>query len=173
MTSDAQPTGADAQPAVTFRTPTLDDGAAMWRIARDSQVLDVNTSYAYLLMARDFGAHSAVAEVGGEVVGYCMSYLRPQDPNTVFVWQIAVDASQRGRGLAGRLLDAVVDATGARALESTVTTDNDASNALFARFAERRGATETVTEFITRDHFPPDDVHDAELLHRIEPLTPA
>ena len=67
----------------------------------------------------------------------------------------------------------MVDATGARALESTVTTDNDASNALFARFAERRGATETVTEFITRDHFPPDDVHDAELLHRIEPLTPA
>mgnify|MGYP002651547875 CR=1 FL=1 len=67
MTSDAQPTGADAQPAVTFRAATLDDGAAMWRIARDSQVLDVNTSYAYLLMARDFGAHSAVAEMGGEV----------------------------------------------------------------------------------------------------------
>ena len=104
---------AGDSPGLQIRPPSLADGAAMWRIARDSQVLDVNTSYAYLLMARDFGAHSAVAEVGGEVVGYCMSYLRPQDPDTVFVWQIAVDASQRGRGLAGRLLDAVVDATGA------------------------------------------------------------
>ncbi|WP_374929020.1 diaminobutyrate acetyltransferase [Kytococcus sedentarius] len=155
---------------VTLRAATLDDGAAMWRIARDSQVLDLNTSYAYLIMARDFGAHSAVAEVDGEVVGYCMSYLRPQAPDTVFVWQIAVDSSQRGRGLAGRLLDQVVETTGASALESTVTADNDASNALFAGFAARRGATETITEFITGDHFPIDDVHDAELLHRIEPL---
>ena len=57
MTSDAQPTGADAQPAVIFRAATLDDGAAMWRIARDSRVLDLNTSYAYLIMARDFGEH--------------------------------------------------------------------------------------------------------------------
>ncbi|SNC62163.1 L-2,4-diaminobutyric acid acetyltransferase [Kytococcus aerolatus] len=154
----------------TFRRATLADGAAMWRIARDSRVLDLNTSYAYLIMARDFGEHSSVVEVDGEVVGFCMSYLRPADPSTLFVWQIAVDSSQRGKGLAGRLLEETVRATGATALESTVTADNDASNALFAGFAARSGATETITEFITPDHFPADDVHGAELLHRIEPL---
>ncbi|WP_462417097.1 diaminobutyrate acetyltransferase [Kytococcus sp. Marseille-QA3725] len=155
---------------VVLRRATLDDGAAMWRIARDSRVLDLNTSYAYLIMARDFGQHSTVAELDGEVVGFCMSYLRPADPGTLFVWQIAVDEAARGLGLAGRMLQAGVEATGATALESTVTTDNDASNALFAGFARRNGATETITEFITPEHFPADDVHDAELLHRIEPL---
>ncbi|WP_238138114.1 diaminobutyrate acetyltransferase [Kytococcus schroeteri] len=156
-----------------LRRPTMDDGAAMWRIARDSGVLDLNTSYAYLLMAHDFGATSTVAEADGQVVGYVMSYLRPAAPDTLFVWQVGVDASQRGQGVAGRMLQATVEATGATALETTVTADNDASNALFAGFARRHGATEEVTEFITPAHFPTDDVHDAELLHHIAPLDPA
>ncbi|MGY5138554.1 diaminobutyrate acetyltransferase, partial [Streptomyces nigrescens] len=37
-------------------TPRVEDGAAIWRIARDSKTLDLNSSYSYLLWCRDFAA---------------------------------------------------------------------------------------------------------------------
>lgn len=40
----------------------------MWRIARDSGVLDLNSSYAYLLWCTDFPSTSAVARVDGEPI---------------------------------------------------------------------------------------------------------
>src|SRR5690625_7094638 len=39
-----------------FRSPDLSDGGGMWRVARDSRTLDLNSSYTYLLFARDFAA---------------------------------------------------------------------------------------------------------------------
>jgi L-2,4-diaminobutyric acid acetyltransferase len=142
----------------------------MWRLARDSGTLDLNTSYAYLLLARDFAATSRLALRDGEGVGFVLGYLRPTAPQTLFVWQIAVDASQRGKRVAGRLLDSLLaDLPEVRALETTITEDNAASQRLFASFARRHGAGEDVTELITEEHFP-DAGHGAELLHTIGPL---
>ena len=59
-----------APDAVLFRSPQIDDGVRLWEIARDSKVLDLNSSYAYLLWCRDFSATSIVAEVDGRVVGF-------------------------------------------------------------------------------------------------------
>lgn len=76
----------------------------MWRIARDSQVLDLNASYAYVLWCRDFAGTSVVATVNGEVVGFVTGYRRPKQPATLMVWQVAVDeqlrtgTSRRSRG---------------------------------------------------------------------------
>lgn len=62
-------------------TPRVDDGAAIWRIARDSEVLDLNSSYSYLLWCRDFAATSVVARgADGEPVGFVTGYLRPEAP---------------------------------------------------------------------------------------------
>ncbi|MDX5310866.1 MAG: GNAT family N-acetyltransferase, partial [Rhodococcus sp. (in: high G+C Gram-positive bacteria)] len=82
----------------------------MWQIARDSKVLDVNSSYAYVLWCRDFAATSVVATAGDhEAVGFVSGYRRPEAPDTLFVWQVAVDQDQRGRGVAGRMLDSLWD----------------------------------------------------------------
>ena len=86
--------------------PDVVDGAALWRIAKDSAALDLNSSYSYLLWCRDFAGTSAVARgLDGRPVGFVTAYLRPDRPRTLLVWQVAVDASHRGRGLAARLLD--------------------------------------------------------------------
>src|SRR3954453_20075010 len=78
--------------------PEVADGAALWRIARDSEALDLNSSYSYLLWCRDFAATSAVARgADGNPVGFLTGYVRPEQPHTLFVWQVAVDAAQRGR----------------------------------------------------------------------------
>ncbi|WP_299299066.1 diaminobutyrate acetyltransferase [uncultured Brachybacterium sp.] len=153
-----------------FRPPTTEEGAAMWRIARDSGTLDLNTSYAYLLMARDFAATTRLAVREGEAVGFVLGYLRPSAPQTLFIWQIAVDESQRGQRLAARLLDALLaDLPQVATLETTITADNAASQRLFASFAERHGAEHAIESLFAEAHFP-DPGHGAELLHVISGL---
>jgi diaminobutyrate acetyltransferase len=142
----------------------------MWRIAADSKVLDVNSSYAYLLWCRDFAATSVVATVGGEVGGFVTGYLRPAQPDTVMVWQVAVDAEHRGRRLARRMLDDLADRLrdrGVRRMETTITADNEASIRLFTSFAEGRDAAIERAPGIPAGLFP--DGHDAEDLYRIGP----
>jgi L-2,4-diaminobutyric acid acetyltransferase len=151
--------------------PSTQDAAAIWRIARDSGKLDLNSSYAYVLWCHDFADTSAVARVGDRVVGFVIGYRRQAAPDTVVVWQIAVDAGQRGQGTAAALLDALVRETGATRIETTVTPDNDASNALFRSFADRWDARLRVVGEFAEDVFP--DTHETEVLYRIGPFEPA
>jgi L-2,4-diaminobutyric acid acetyltransferase len=155
-------------------TPRLEDGAAIWRIARDSQALDLNSSYSYLLWCRDFAATSVVARDGnGEPVGFITGYTRPQHPRTLLVWQVAVDQAQRGRGLAGAMLDAlasrVAQELGADRVETTVTPDNTPSNRLFTSFAERHGAAVEREVLFDGETFPGGG-HEPEVLYRIGPV---
>ncbi|WP_156760648.1 diaminobutyrate acetyltransferase [Microbacterium karelineae] len=167
---------ATAVARTTVRAPRMEDGAGMWRVARDSGTLDLNSSYAYALFARDFSATSRVAVAGGEVVGFVLGYRRPDDLSRLFIWQVAVDAAQRGRGVSGRMLDDLVGALRAADpsvgwLETTITDDNLASRGLFRSFAARWRATERIDPLFDAAHFP--DAHDAEPLHLIGPLDTA
>ena len=152
-------------------SPSTADGAAIWRIARDSGKLDLNSSYAYLMWCHDFADTSAVARVNNDVVGFVIGYRRPARPDTVVVWQIAVDSSQRGRGTAGALLDALVErlvTQGVRHMETTITPDNDASNALFASLAKRWDAVMDRAGTFDSGEFP--DEHESEIRFRIGPF---
>ncbi|WP_093796896.1 diaminobutyrate acetyltransferase [Streptomyces sp. Wb2n-11] len=153
--------------------PTVEDGAAVWRIARDSRVLDVNSSYSYLLWFRDFARTSAVAlGAGGVAVGFITGFRRPEQPDTLVVWQIAVDQGQRGRGVASAMLDhltARLTTDGVlRYLETTIGADNTASHKLFRSFAERHAAPLEREALFPAELFP--DVHGTEFLYRIGPL---
>ena len=85
-----------AQADLQIDRPAVADGAALWRIARDSKTLDLNSSYSYLLWCRDFAATSAVArDETGQPVGFVTGYTRPERPRTLLVWQVAVDEAFR------------------------------------------------------------------------------
>jgi L-2,4-diaminobutyric acid acetyltransferase len=153
--------------------PRSDHAAEMWRVARDSVTLDLNPSYAYLVYCRDFGKTTRVAIVNGKIVGYVMGHIRPENPRHLFVWQIAIDDNHRGRGLAGKLLDALFQdlavSDGIHSIETTITDDNEASQRLFASFARRwEKAPMTVDPLFESEHFP--DSHDAEQLYEIGPI---
>lgn len=168
MIADPEMPDQSQQSPFTLRHPDVADGGDMWRVARDSQTLDLNSSYAYLLWARDFAATSVVAEREGRVVGFVSGYLRPRAPETLMVWQVAVDADQRGHGLAARMLDHLARSVpGVTMLETTITEDNAASRALFARFARTRDAHHE--ELALFEQFP-DEGHEPEVLHRIGPF---
>ncbi|GAA1509788.1 diaminobutyrate acetyltransferase [Streptomyces albidochromogenes] len=152
----------------------MEDGAAIWRIARDSQVLDLNSSYSYLLWCRDFAATSVVARdsPGGEPIAFITGYTRPERPETLVVWQVAVDHDHRGRGLAGTLLEALTEKAtgqGVTTIETTVTPDNTASNRLFTSYAERRGAG-LEREVLFDGGLFPEGTHLPEVLYRIGPI---
>lgn len=156
-------------------TPRVEDGAALWRIARDSEVLDLNSSYSYLLWCRDFAETSVVARGSdGEPIGFVTGYVRPTRPETLVVWQVAVDRAHRGRGLAGVLLDALtanVTAGGVvREIETTVTPDNAASDRLFSSYAERHGASLERAVLFDGGLFP-EGTHQPEVLYRISPVS--
>jgi L-2,4-diaminobutyric acid acetyltransferase len=150
-----------------FEPPRLEDGRQLWRIARDSQTLDLNSPYSYVLWCRDFAATSVVARSDGKIRGFVTGFDRPEDPGTLFVWQVAVDAAWRGRGLAGRMLARLAD-RGFRSVEATVTPDNTASDRLFTAFARDRGAELRRTPLFSGELFPGD--HQPEELYRIGPL---
>lgn len=154
-----------------IRAPRIGDGARMWQIAADSQVLDVNSSYSYLLWCRDFAATTVVAEIGSEIAGFVTGYLRQDAPDTLFVWQVAIDHAFRGRGASVTMLDQLVERVagqGASVLETTVSPDNEASLAMFASLARRRGAEMTRHTLFEPQDFP--DGHESEDLYRIAPL---
>ncbi|MFG2645400.1 diaminobutyrate acetyltransferase [Streptomyces sp. NPDC048370] len=158
---------------MTLESPRVEDGAAIWRIARDSRALDLNSSYSYLLWCRDFSATSLVARAAdGDPVAFVTGYLRPDRPGTLVVWQIAVDETHRGRGLAGVLLDALTARVSPEAVETTVTPDNTPSDRLFTAYAARHGLRLEREVLFDGRLFPDtaDGAHQPEVLYRMSPF---
>lgn len=168
-TTNRNPSAGD----LTFRKPTVQDGASIWRLVDHCKPLDLNSCYAYLLVCRDFSETSVVAEADGKIVGFISAYLPPQTPEVVFVWQVAVHSSQRGRKLAGRMLHEIVrrpSCAHVRYLETTVTPSNEASRALFKSFARDAGTKLLETEGFCTHLFGDCEVHEEERLLRIGPI---
>jgi L-2,4-diaminobutyric acid acetyltransferase len=96
------------------------------------------TSYANLILTSHFADTCLVAELDGALVGFIGAYRPPTHPDSVFVWQIGVDAEQRGRGIGSALLHALVCCPGCEGVdyvEATVPSTDVASRKLFQSFA--------------------------------------
>jgi L-2,4-diaminobutyric acid acetyltransferase len=157
----------------SIRAPRLEDGAAVWQLVRDSGVLDLNSAYLYLLLCKDFADTCRVAEAHGRLVGFVTAYRPPGRPDVLFVWQIGVDASQRGQGLGGRLLRALIGAEtcrGVSAVETTISPSNRASRGLFESLARRLDSRITEEPCFEERQFP-EEGHEAEPLLRIGPFS--
>lgn len=154
-----------------LRAPEIADAGRIWEIAATSGELDLNSSYAYLMWCRDHWETSVVAEIDGETVGFVTGYIRPNAPLTLFVWQVAVDAEFRGRGIGLAMLGGLVDRLRGRSVtmvETTITRDNAGSIAMFSALARNRGARIGRRPLFEPEDFP--DGHDAEELYIIGPF---
>jgi diaminobutyrate acetyltransferase len=149
---------------------TAEDGPNVAALVRRCGTLDSNSTYAYVLMGDRFGHHGVVAERAGAVIGFVTGFRDSRDPSVLFLWQIGVDASARGQGLAAQLLEAFVGRPAnrdARALETTVARGNIASDALFRAFARRHDASIEPTSSYPSAWL---DGHPEEQVIRISPL---
>jgi L-2,4-diaminobutyric acid acetyltransferase len=157
---------------VSYRAPAASDGATLWRLAKRSESLDLNSPYYYLAFCTRFADSSIVAEQEDRVLGFVTGLLDP-DPATLFVWQVGVDAEARGRGIASGMLDALLKRSpcrGVERLDTTVTPSNQASLALFRGLARRWGAAVRESVFLRAEDFPEQGSHEAEHLLSIAPL---
>jgi L-2,4-diaminobutyric acid acetyltransferase len=131
---------------ITLGAPTPEDGPAVHALVRSCPPLDENSAYCNALQCTHFAATSVLARRDGAPAGWVSAYRKPDAPDTLFVWQVAVSPDARGLGLGSRMLEALLGRAacrGVRRLETTITGSNAASWALFRRFAERIGAPMT------------------------------
>ncbi|WP_286145571.1 diaminobutyrate acetyltransferase [Mycobacterium sp. IS-1590] len=160
-----------------LRSPNEGDAIAMHRLVAETKVLDLNSTYTYLLMATDFASTSIVAEKDDEICGLITGYHPPERPEILFVWQVAVSASARGTGLASAMLDGLVDRVRANrrghpvTVEATVAPSNSASRAFFGAFARRHGVPLIEEPRFTAAHLAADQSHEDEPILRIGPIT--
>lgn len=159
-------------PVIELRAPSAADGAAVHELIRCSPPLDLNSCYAYLLQGLHFADTCVVAEGMGHIVGYVSGYLLPSAPNTLFVWQVAVDASYRGQNLGLRMLRHLLSrdvCRDVRWLETTVTPGNQASRHMFQQLALSLNCRCSVSCLFSTASFGSTD-HEEEELYRIGPL---
>lgn len=160
---------------VILRQPEVADGAAIWSLIRSTDVLDVNSAYSYLMLSKFFAETCVVAEANKQIVGFVSTFRLPNQPEVLFVWQIAVSDAHRGRGLAKSMLNEVLNrkaAKGIRFIQATISPSNKPSQALFHSFARDHGTKCTAFEAEGfPDHvFPTGSGHEAEWMFRVGPL---
>lgn len=158
---------------ITLREPNAGDGLAVHKLVQDSPPLDVNSVYCNLLQCAHFNETSVVAQSPDRMVGFISGYFIPSQPDTLFVWQVAIGEQARGQGLATRMLRHILDrpiCDSVDWLETTVTEANKASMALFQGLAKKM-RTKLASEilFDRTDHF--GGTHDSEYLLRIGPVS--
>ncbi|QKS71255.1 diaminobutyrate acetyltransferase [Paenalkalicoccus suaedae] len=156
----------------TLSQPTKEDGQGMWALAKKTS-LDLNSVYKYIMMAEYFSETCVVAKEKDEVVGFITGFIQPEHPDVIFVWQVGVDSSQRGKGVAYKMLKELISREACKEvnfLEATITKDNTASQALFKKLAKQMNTTYRVTETFPEEVFPGDE-HDAEYTYRIGPFS--
>lgn len=151
---------------LSLRQPGAEDGSEVWRLIRGCGPLDDNSMYCNLLQCEHFADTCVIAELDGDVVGWVSGYIVPSAPDTLFVWQVAVDAKARGMGVAKKMLSHLLErevCAGVSKLQTTITADNAASWALFTAFAERMDAPiDHEAHFDEEAHF--DGAHDTEFM---------
>lgn len=154
-----------------FRKPIDTDGPQVFSLVERCKPLDVNSMYCNLLQCTHFAETSIVAERDGGMVGFISGYRLPQQPDTLFVWQVAVDASTRGQGLASQMLLQLLQRLGndVSHLHTTITPDNEASWKTFRRLAASLDAPLESSDMFDRErHF--GGAHDSEQLVHIGPF---
>jgi L-2,4-diaminobutyric acid acetyltransferase len=158
---------------VILRKPIAEDGTSVHQLITRIPELDSNSCYCNLLQCTHFSDTSIIAERDAETLGFISGYIKPQSPETLFIWQVAVSSSARGNGLGGKMLQNLLERkenASITHIETTITESNDASWALFNSLAGRYCAPiERSVIFDRATHF--NDEHDSELLARIGPLS--
>lgn len=153
-----------------FRQPNLSDGLAIYQLIKACPPLDLNSSYLYFLQASHFAETCMLVEEQGVLLGFVSAYFRPDVAHELFVWQVAVAPAARGKGLAKRLLQALLlhlkSKHPVHSLSCTISPSNRASQGLFKSLAQQYQFNLTVSDFISASHFGGLN-HEAEQLYSL------
>jgi len=148
----------------------------LYRLVSECRPLDLNSKYAYFLIASHFSETSVIAFDGDIPAAMTSAYIKPEEKDTLFIWQIAVLQKYRGKKLALKMLNEILSRPALRNIqyiETTVTETNAASEKVFLNLAEKLKCPVGKTEFINSKDFTDEkdsSFHETEFLYKIGPL---
>ncbi|MCV0401326.1 MAG: diaminobutyrate acetyltransferase [Nitrosopumilus sp.] len=149
--------------SIIFREPLVSDANSIWNLVTSNKPLDENSKYLYVLLCHQFSKTCVVAEHDSKIVGFLSGFISPKNPDTLFVWQAAVDDKFRNKGIAKELVFKALSQTepSVRFVEATVTPSNKASLKFLQNFASQLDANFTKmplfsTEILGNGHEPED-----------------
>lgn len=156
--------------SITYREPVVSDGQKIWKLVKNNKPLDENSKYLYVLLCHKFSKTCCVAEHNSEIIGFLSGFISPKDPNTLFVWQAAVDNRFRNEGVAKKMVFQTLSGTDplVKFVEATVTPSNHASLKFLQNFADQVGAKLVTSTLFSTDVL--GDGHEPENLIRIGPI---
>lgn len=154
-----------------LRKPRKEDAKSIFTLVKNSKVLDVNSEYLYLLQCTHFKESCCVATVKDEVVGFISGYILPQDPKSLFIWQVVVDEKMRGQNVANKILKAILSFDNMKEINyihTTVSPSNKPSQRVFEKLAESFNTTFKNSTMFAKEDFIHG--HEDEVLYEIGPL---
>jgi L-2,4-diaminobutyric acid acetyltransferase len=155
---------------ILFRMPVIEDGYAAHQLIAQSPPLDLNSVYSYYILSDHFRNTCVVAEHEGKVVGFLSAYRVPEQPETLFVWQVVVNKAMRGQRVAWRMLESLLkrfEEGQIRFVEATVNPSNIASRKLFEHLAREQGTSIEERTYLEADAFGASESHESEILLRV------
>ncbi len=157
---------------IMLRKPKPGDESTIHNLIKQSPPLDLNSIYSYHLLCRHFSETSIVAVDHNNIVGFISAYIKPNQSDTLFVWQVVVAPSQRGKGLARLMLQSILAGSACdevKIVESTVNPSNVASRKLFEGIARKHKCSVKESLFMNKESFG-NHSHEEEILLTIGPL---
>lgn len=156
---------------IELRTPLATDGDALKGLLATTPVLDGNSVQCTLLQCGHFAKTSVAAFLHGRLVGFVSAYYPPNEPRTLFVWQVVVMQKLRDLGLGKKMLHWLIAQPAceqALRLVTAIGIKNSLSWSMFDGFARDIGAL-PIKSFLTPLN-PKQNREPDEYLLRISPL---
>ena len=156
---------------VLIKVPEKNFSKKIFKLIKDTKILDLNSEYLYLLQTTHFKNTCSVATLEDEVVGFVSGYRHPEKPNTLFIWQVAVDERFRGQGLANKLMFNILkrkENLDLNYIHTTVSPSNKASIKAFEKFAIKLNTKMEEKDFFIKEDFI--NQHEEEVLYEIGPF---
>ncbi len=157
---------------IVLRPPDRRDGAALYELIAHCPPLDLNSRYAYVMLCEHHAPTCVVAEFNGQLVGAITAYIPPLQPDTLFVWQVAVAPNMQGQNVATRMLDDLIarcaHTHGFQHIVATISPSNIGSQKLFASYARRHHVDIKARPYLSAVDFG-DGKHEEEWLYQIGP----
>lgn len=155
--------------SIKIRKPVLKDGKEIYKLVENSKVLDLNSEYLYLLQTTHFDQYCAVAIKENQIVGFVSGYVLPKDTDILFIWQVAVDSSIKGQGMAGKMIMEILKRDhlqNIKEIHTTISPSNKASQRVFEKLCEQLKGSYTKEVMFGVDHF--HHSHEDEVLYKIQ-----
>jgi len=150
--------------------PINSEAAAIHELIKNCPPLDLNSIYAYLLLTQHFSETCVVARGEQGIDGFVSGYVPPNQPDVLFIWQVAVHSRARGQGLGRAMLNHLLQRpklADIAHIETTIGPDNLASRGMFASLAREHNASLTEHAFFDC-HLFGSSGHEEERLIRVK-----